>query len=112
MIAGIVFYRRQGAELIGRWSHERFVGKLADERVTGVEAGSFTGTWPVEIFDPEGNAMFTGHLESVPFGESLKLSWRGTLLADGKPALFEGIGCAMDSDTLCASFERVQLPKE
>jgi hypothetical protein len=108
MEAGVIFYRRQGDELIGRWSHASKDGRLADERVVGVAAGSFTGTWPVEISDPDGAPMFEGMLESVSFGECFKLTWRGTLLKQGMEADFEGIGCALDEDTLCSSFELVR----
>ncbi|MGA9580965.1 MAG: hypothetical protein WBR13_03215 [Allosphingosinicella sp.] len=112
MIAGIVFYRRQGDELVGRWSHATLGGRLADERVAGVAPGAVTGTWPVEIWDPAGKPMFSGELESVRFGECLRLSWRGKLLPAGTTALFEGIGCALDADTLCATFEQVRLETE
>ncbi|MEA3011335.1 MAG: hypothetical protein QOJ91_3027 [Sphingomonadales bacterium] len=112
MIAGIVFYRRQGDGLIGRWSHESLGGRLAEERVAGVAPGSFTGRWPVRIFDPAGKPMFAGQLESTRFGDSLKLSWRGKLMPDDKPALFEGIGYVIDPDTMCASFEQVALKSD
>jgi hypothetical protein len=108
MLAGIVFYRRQGDALVGRWSHVQLGGRLADERVSGVAAGAVTGTWPVDISDPTGKPMFAGQLESVRLGDCLKLSWRGKLLPAGKPATFQGIGYVIDSDSLCATFEEVQ----
>jgi hypothetical protein len=76
-----------------------------------VAAGSFTGTWPVEIWNPAGTLVYEGTLESVSFGESLKLTWRGKMLPSGDPKVFEGFGCALDADTLCSSFAEVK-PEE
>jgi hypothetical protein len=112
MDAGIVFYRRQGDELVGRWSHPSLGGMLADERVGGVEPGTFAGSWPVEISDPSGSPMFAGRLESVPLGQCFELRWDGEMLPARSPAQFVGIGCALDADTLCATFEAARPPAE
>jgi hypothetical protein len=112
MEAGVIVYRRKGDELLGRWSHVVNDGRLANEWVGGVAPGSFTGTWPVKIWHPDGHPIFEGTLESVALGESFKLSWRGTLLDEAIEATFEGIGCALDADTLCSSFELVKTPAQ
>jgi hypothetical protein len=108
MEAGIVVYRRQGNELHGRWSHSNESGKLAVERIVGVEPGALTGNWPVEIREPDGRRLFSGYVESVPFGQCFKLTWRGSLFKTGAEVTFEGIGIALDQDTLCSSFELVR----
>jgi hypothetical protein len=108
MEAGIVVYRRRGSELHGRWSHSNEAGKLGRERVVGVEPGALTGNWPVEIVDAQDRRVFSGYLESVRFGECFKLTWRGGMFKTGAKVTFEGIGIALDGDTLCASFELVK----
>src|SRR3954452_20749739 len=112
MEAGVIVYRRKGNELFGRWSHVGNDGRLANEWVGGVAPGSFTGTWPVKIWHPDGHLIFEETLESVALRESFKLSWRGTLLVEAVEATFEGIGCALHPDTLCSSFEPLKTPAQ
>lgn len=108
MEAGIIVYRRRGSELHARWSHSNEGGRLANGRAVGVDPGALTGNWPVEFFDADEKRFFSGYLESVRFGECFKLTWRGRLHRPSVDATLEGIGIALDGDTLCASFERVK----
>lgn len=109
MKAGIVVYKRDGTSLVGKWSHAKIDGKLADETVHDVPAGALEGNWPVKISGPAGQLYFTGRLTSVKFGDCLKLAWTGTF-PDGKPGLFEGIGYATDRDSISATFEEIDQP--
>jgi len=108
--AGIVFYRRSGNRLAGKWSHVNEKGLLCDEVVGPIPAGALTGTWPVHISDSSGRRIFDGALDLETFGQCLKLTWRGDYLPAGVPVRFEGIGCQIDRETLCATFARVDLP--
>jgi hypothetical protein len=87
MNAGIVIYRRQGTSLAGQWTHEQIGGALATELVSDVPPGPLTGTWPVQIFNPDGSLEFTGRLRSVGLGSSLSLTWEGKFAGQsGQPA--------------------------
>jgi hypothetical protein len=108
MQAGIVVYRRLGSELHGRWSHSNVGGTLAKERIVGVKPGALTGHWPGEKMDVNGHRIFAGYLESVRFGDCFKLTWRDMSLSPDSEGTMEGIGIALDGDTLCASFELVR----
>jgi hypothetical protein len=100
-------YQRQGNQLVGRWSHELNDGVLANEIVHDVAPGALEGDWPVEIFKPDGKPYFTGRLNSSKWGDCLKLAWKGSFLANGTSASFEGIGYASGPDTLSATFELI-----
>ena len=108
MEAGIVVFRRRGSELHGSWSHSNEAGKLAKGRAVGVKPGALAGNWPVELFDADEKRFFSGYLESAGFGQCFKLTWRGRLHRPGAEGTMEGIGIALDGDTLCASFELVK----
>ena len=104
--AGIVIYRRDGTSLSGQWTHQKIGGVLAKELVHGVSPGSMVGTWPVEVFAPDGSQYFTGSLQSVSLGNSLILTWNGAMVnAPETPAEFVGIGNQIDNDLMVASFE-------
>jgi hypothetical protein len=107
MQAGIVVYQRKGDQLVGRWSHEKTGGALADEIVHDVAAGALEGDWAVEIFDPLGKPYFTGRLNSSKLGGCVKLIWDGSFVDGGKSARFEGIGYASGADVLSATFEQI-----
>jgi|SRR5271170_3044946 len=104
--AGIVSYRRAGANFEGTWSHENIEGALAREIVYSVGAGDFLGEWSVTVFSPTGESIFSGTLKSEAFGQCLRLSWieAGAGTADPK---FVGIGRQLDPDFVVATFEPV-----
>jgi hypothetical protein len=106
MKAGIVVYRRGNGSLIGQWAHENTGGLLAREVVHDVSAGDWQGDWPVDIFLGD-EIFFKGRLNSAKFGDCLKLTWRGQLVKDGSSRTFQGVGCAIDNETLAASFEQI-----
>ena len=110
MEAGIVVYQRQGNQLVGKWSHEKTNGKLADQIVRDVAPGPLEGDWPVEIYIQPNVLYFTGHLHSSKLGDCVKLVWQGNFKKDGTPGRFEGIGYEY-GDLLSATFEEVKLPK-
>jgi hypothetical protein len=102
MKAGIVVYRRSGGWLIGKWTHDAVGGVLQREIVQGSPGSDWQGDWPVEIFQG-GKSIFKGRFSSVELGESLKLAWN---TEDGATA-YQGIGFALDAETLAATFESV-----
>ena len=102
--AGIVIYRRAGADFEGTWSHQSKDGALARETVCGVAAGDFLGAWPVTVFAPEGGSIFSGTLKSEALGRCIRLSWIESASGATK---FAGIGRQLDSDFIVATFEPV-----
>jgi hypothetical protein len=107
--AGIVFYRRSGNSLVGQWSHEDTGGALANEVIRDVPPDTLEGDWPVEISAPDGTNYFSGRVKLTKFGSCLSLVWEGAFVASGKLARFDGIGYAIDADSLCATFEQSDI---
>jgi hypothetical protein len=104
MQSGIVYYQRVGTSLVGKWSHEKINGVLADEVIQNVPAGSVEGLWPVEISMPGAGLIFKGQITISRFGESLRFEWSGTDLTKNTSAHYIGIGIA-SGDLIFASFE-------
>jgi mannose-6-phosphate isomerase-like protein (cupin superfamily) len=111
MRSGVVYYRREGNSLVGKWTHEDTSGRLGDEVVQNVEPGATEGAWPVEIYAPGGNLLFTGELKSTKLGDSLKLEWIGEFTEQRAEGRFSGIGIALTNDLIVASFEQVALSR-
>jgi hypothetical protein len=104
MLSGIVYYRRVGTSLVGKWSHEKTNGMLADEVIQNVPVGSIEGSWPVEISVPDAGLIFRGQVTISKLGESLRFEWNGTDLTNNTNASYAGIGIAF-IDLIFASFE-------
>ncbi|MER9227041.1 hypothetical protein NKI39_15645 [Mesorhizobium sp. M0664] len=107
MKAGIVIYKRVGTLLVGKWAHEDSLGLFSEEIVRDVQLGTWEGDWPVEIFQ-ERKLIFRGRLNSVKLGDCLKLKWQQEPDSDGGARIFQGIGYAIDAETVAASFELIE----
>ena len=103
MQAGIVVYRRGDGVLIGQWANEDTHGRLASEVVHDVPVDTWEGNWLVDIFVGD-ELVFRGTWNSVRFGDCLKLTWQGKL-KDGAQKTYQGIGYAIDAETMAATFE-------
>jgi hypothetical protein len=103
--AGIIVYRRNGASLVGQWTHENVNGISQKEIVHDVTHGTWEGDWPVEIFK-DGVRIFEGRLSSIKLGDCLKLTWKSD------SSEFQGVGYAIDDETAAASFEPVPCPPD
>jgi hypothetical protein len=106
MKAGIVVYRRGDGLLIGQWAHQNTGGLLASEVVHDVSPGDWQGNWPVDI-SLGGEPFFKGRLNTEKFGDCLMLTWRVQLVKDGSDRTYQGIGYAIDNETMAASFEQI-----
>jgi len=104
VLAGMVVYRREGNELVGKWCHQTTGGMLAREVVSGVAPGAVEGQWPVQIFNTDNSPMYSGTLKSQRLSDGLKLEWNGTF-ANGSTGKFIGIGQILNSDLLVGTFE-------
>ncbi len=102
MSAGFIYYKQDGADLAGIWSHENEGGQMCRETVTGASLTSVDGTYPVEIWDKNSRKIYTGTLSIGPLGDCHRLTWEGEYL--GTSMTFVGIGRSVD-DMLVAVFE-------
>jgi hypothetical protein len=65
------------------------------------------GDWLVEVFMPDGTQYFTGSLKSISLGDSLILTWNGSIAnVPQQPTEFVGIDYQIDGNLMVASFEQ------